>query len=81
LSESYFDRPFCIKELTKAVECGKHIVVCHTQATKPKLSDLFRKAAALGFPGIGSEESVELFLGDPEYAQVTLSKLKHKMRV
>jgi hypothetical protein len=79
LSQSYFDRPFCIKELTMAVQSGKRIVVCHTQATKPKLSDLFRKAAELGFPGIGSEESVELILADPEYATVTLNKLRRKM--
>ena len=43
------------------------------------LAALFAKAKEMGFAGIGDAESVELILDDPDYAAVTIQKLRRKM--
>jgi len=76
LSESYFDRPFCVKELRRAQACGKRVVLAHLSSAKSKLSALFDKARRLDLGDIGKEASVELLFHDPDHAEVAIKKVK-----
>merc|ERR1711990_141715 len=74
VSESYFKRPFCLKELRWARDAGKDIVVCIDVKDKQCIGE-FLASCPPDLRSIGEINFIDLNRGDCQYWEVGVQKL------
>ena len=74
VSEKYFTRPFCIKELEWAIKFEKGIVVVIDVGLKSKIGDLLQLCPQ-NLRTIGSINFIDLNRGDVDYWKVGMKKI------
>ena len=73
--DSYFNRPFCVKELKWALAKEKQIQPVVTMEDKTKISN-FIKSAPEDLKSIGSIDFVDLNMSDMDYFRVGLKRIR-----
>ena len=74
LSDGYFDSTYCVKELRRAIDLRKNIVLCHKQGVNVG-AILKTKPSDPVFANIGDKQSLELIVNDNKYRKVAVERL------
>ena len=73
-SENYFKRPFCLKELYKARDCGKGVVMVIDVKDKHRIGE-FMSGCPEDLKGIGGINFIDINRGDAEYMKLGIEKI------
>jgi hypothetical protein len=77
VSEKYYSRPFCVKELRLAQQYGKKVVVAIPRDLKPRIGELLEQCPR-DLNSIGSRRGIDFKTVDrcdPEYFALAVKKL------
>ena len=74
LSDGYFDSTYCVKELRRAIDLRKNIVLCHKQGVNVG-AILKTKPSDPVFANIGDKQSLELIVNANIYRKVAVERL------